>query len=142
MGKPRAFMVHELTDGTFVTAQDVADKVGCAITTARCRLTRSKDPAMVYKKVTNLNKKGKGRYPSSYKLDDGSVWTLEKISKHTGLTKNAISGRLHKSRKASVVLKPKHINSTVVKQWKVTAETKQRMYYDPDGFWKIFNKIA
>lgn len=140
MGKPREFMVHELTDGTFVTAQDVANTLNCAITTARCRLSRSKDPAIIYKPVMKASALAKGKF-KSYTLDDGSVWTVPEIAQHTGLTKNAIAVRLHKSNKAAVVLKTR-TQSKDLKVARVPKEIKSRMFYDPDGFWKLFNRLA
>jgi CTP-dependent riboflavin kinase len=141
MGKPRQFMVHTLSDGTKVTAADVASKLECSITTARCRLTRSKDVKKVYARLTTVGKQSQGRY-KFYTLDDDSEWTVAQIANHTGLSKNAVAGRLHKSRKPEEVLRPKSTNGAIIKEPRISEAVKQSMYFDPLGHWKLLNKYS
>jgi len=134
MGKPKQFMVHTLSDGSHVTAADVAAKVGCNISTARCRLTRSKDVDVVYRsmQVTGSHK--------TYHLEDGSKWTIPELIKETDLSKNALTVRLHKSRDPAVILKHKDDNGSIVQQVRVSEAIKKRMFFDPLGHWKLLNK--
>jgi hypothetical protein len=134
MGKPKQFLVHELSDGTHVTAADIAEKVGCSISTARCRLTRSKEVEVVYRsmQVTGSHK--------TYRLDDGSKWTIPEMVAETGLSKNALTVRLHKSKDPNIVLKPKDSNGSVIQGARISEAIKQSMYFDPLGHWKLLNK--
>jgi len=134
MGKPRQFMVHTLSDGTKVTAADVASRLECDISTARCRLTRSKNVESVYKPIKPTSTQ------AIYTLDDGSKWTLSELADETGLTRNAMGTRLHKSRKPEDILKPKSTNGTVRDPSRISEAIKQSMYFDPLGHWKLLNK--
>jgi len=134
MANPKQYMVHTLSDSSKVTAVDVANRVGCDLSTARCRLNRSKDVKIVYRP---LQIKGTCKI---YTLDDGSKWTLVQVADKTGLSKNAAGVRLNKTRNASYVLKPKAVKDKTKDNTRVSEAIKQSMYFDPLGHWKLLNK--
>lgn len=140
MGNSNNYKRHQLTDGTTITAPELALKLNCAIPTAKCRLTRSKDPKVLFKPVIKSADLKRGNF-KKYTLDDGSVWTVPQIAEKTGLTNQAVASRLFITKEAAKVLLPKRRHPAVDTK-RVSKEVKQRMYFDPDGFWKIFNKIA
>ncbi len=128
---------YVLSDGSITNAPKVAAKANLHITTARCRLARTDDPKLIYAAKSENNKKGKFK---SYILDDGSVWTIPEIVKKAGITKQCAAARLHVSKDAAKVLRPKVFvegESSKIASRAIT----RRMYFDPDGFWKIFNRI-
>jgi len=133
----RKSKIYVLTDGTEVTAFDIVAKTGVSVSTARCRLARTRDPEKIFLIKSNDPKKGKFK---SYTLDDGSVWTIPEIVAKAGISKQCAAARLHRSHEVALVLKTKSTNGTVIQQAKVTANMRERMYFDPDGFWKLFNK--
>jgi hypothetical protein len=127
--------LYKLNDGAYYTAMGVSEATGINIKTIRDRLNTTMNVKEVFasvrdrKKVTSL---------TSYKLDDGSVWTLAEIIKHTGITRSAAWARVHSSRDPEKILKGRWMPKVDTELAKRRANT---MLNDPDGFWKLFNSV-
>jgi hypothetical protein len=133
--------VYELSDGTEITARGLADRVDISITTARCRLCRTRDPSVLFKPALGGGNSAKSGHFKVYTLDDGSQWTIPEIVKKSGITKQCAAARLHKSRSAEKVLKIKVFVEGEDNK-RIRGLVSERMIFDPDGFWKIFNKAV
>lgn len=123
-----------LDDGSVWNTDNLSKLIGITRSSAYYRLNRSSDPNEVFKP--------KGEVKSSnglklYTLDDGSKWTAEEVVKHTGCKKSTVATRLTVYTDPKKVLAPPFSDSTRCRE--VSDTTKQRMFYDPLGHWKLLN---
>ena len=121
-----------LDDGTVWTTETVMLKVGCAQGTAYYRLKRSSDPREALKsraahKITGGMK--------VYVLDDKSEWTARQVADYTGCKLSTASTRLSCYTDVDKVLAaPLH---QTTKDRVVNGSIKKRMFFDPDGHWRL-----
>lgn len=139
-GNNKKLTEYKLSDGQSLTAKALAELAGIALPTARTRLQQSRDIEWLTRPLVKGNNNSKGIF-KKYTLNDGSVWTVPELVKETNCTKQTVAARLHKSLDAARVLRPV-ISGTPMGQdsVKARANIKNRMFFDPDGFWKIFNR--
>jgi len=130
MGNKRVYI---LDDGSEETVSGLM-ALGIPYSTARNRLIKYSDPAKVYMKNFKPGTKVK-----SYKLDDGTFITVKELSEKLGCKSKTAGARLTKYSDVYRVFKP------VIVKTKDDPDLSERrcnrMDKDPDGFWKLFNKI-
>ena len=124
-----------LDDGTVITTNQLSEQLGCSVSTAYSRLMASKDPKLVYRKVNKTHKGGR-----FYTLDDGTKWNAASLSEALGIPMSTAATRLSCYSDPKKVLAPKHTKTRKVEK-PVAQVIKTRMFYDPDGFWKLFNRV-
>lgn len=125
-----------LDDGTVITTNQLSEQLGCSVSTAYARLMASKDPKLVYRKVNKTHKGGR-----FYTLDDGTKWNAASLSEALSIPMSTAATRLSCYTDPKKVLAPRH-TKTRKKEKSVPSIIKQRMYFDPDGFWKLINKAT
>jgi len=125
-----------LDDGTVITTNQLSEQLGCSVSTAYSRLMASKDPKLVYRKVNKTHKGGR-----FYTLDDGTKWNAASLSEALSIPMSTAATRLSCYTDPKKVLAPRH-TKTRKKEKSVPSIIKQRMYFDPDGFWKLINKAT
>lgn len=136
-------MEYTLTDGTTMTPEELSTLVpGITIRNARCRLGRTKVREKLLTPVRTVV--GNNRSIKSYTLSNGKEYTVKELMEITGCKYATVVSRLHasKDRDAERILKPGMEpcdKQDSVKGMKIANE---RMIGDPDGFWRLFNKIA
>lgn len=137
-GNNKKLTKYKLSDGQSLTAKALAELAGIALPTARTRLQQSRDIEWLTRPLVKGNNKSK-----KYKLSDGSVWTVPELVIKTNCTKQTVAARLHKSLDAARVLRPVFAGTPMGQDSvKARENIKTRMFFDPDGFWKIFNKVV
>lgn len=137
--KTRKRRQYPLDDGTVVTVASVTEALGGnhSTNTVWNRLQKSTDPAFIYRKV--LNTKG----TKVYTLDDGTTWTTAALAKHLGIKRNTAGARLCvSSDPVKVLARLKRPDGSSEDELEIKRAISSRMYYDPDGFWSLFNKVA
>lgn len=133
---PRRFVIgalitYELTDGSFDTVEGIMKRTGLSKSRAYIRLRESRDPKDVYKEpAAVLNKK---RF---YTLTDGSTITVDELTERLNCDRRTAAARLYRTLDPERIFAPVR-NPEIEKP----VDTSDRMYYDNDGFWNLFNKI-
>ena len=126
-----------LTDGSEWTTPELAKKIGCSVSTAYHRLTKSKDPASVLRPRA-LHKVHNGL--RIYILDDGTEWTSRSLAEHLNIKQSTASTRL------SMYSDPKKVMAdpaTTMRPSKGSEAIRaERMYNDPDGHWKLIMRAT
>lgn len=105
--------VYLLSDGTSVTAQDVAKRTGISLPTARVRLCKYTDPVHIFKQKGDVISK-EYRY-KKYILDDGTELTVKELADKTGMTRQQAGYRLCKYTDPKQVYKKINTTSQVEK---------------------------
>ena len=131
--------VHTLSDGQQVTTKEVAERTGISITTARTRLTFSKNADYVLAPPTEGNpRKGKHRL---YTLSDGSQWTVPEISLKIGSTAGCASARLARSRDPEYIFGPLKGSEAVERRQGMVA-VKDRMIFGDREHWLLISRFT
>ncbi len=139
-GNNKKLTKYKLSDGQSLTAKALAELAGIALPTARTRLQQSRDIQWLTRPLVKGNNISKGIF-KKYTLSDGSVWTVPELVIKTNCTKQTVAARLHKSLDAARVLRPVFAGTPMGQDSvKARENIKTRMFFDPDGFWKIFNR--
>jgi len=92
--------IYKLTDGSEVTANEVAHKVRCPTSNAYGRLSRSKDPKEVFKEWKQRKKQ------KLYELDNGRIVIAKEVAKAVGCSIPYARVRLAQSRDPKRVFAP------------------------------------
>ena len=135
---------YKLDDGTTITVQGLLKVLakGTCINTAWNRLQNSSDPKVVYREV----KSTRGNLAKVYTLDDGTKWTMVELAKHLGIKKSTAGARLCLTSDPAKVLAPlreqKKPSELTEEEIEIQKDFDSRMYFDPDGFWSLFNRVA
>jgi Zn-dependent peptidase ImmA (M78 family) len=128
---------YTLSDGSAITAMQLAYKVGISTSAARYRLSKSTNVDELFKSKKHLSPK-KGKY-KIYRLDDGTTWTVKDLVSKLGVSPSCASNRLCSSNKAEYVLQPKRVFNSPLKA-EVTKRVQNSMFFDPLGHWALLNK--
>jgi hypothetical protein len=75
-----------------------------------------------------------------YRLDDGSEWTAKQVATHTGCLHSTASTRLSCYTDPDKVLAPPVRNPLHDKR--LNEQMKSRMFFDPEGHWKLINSFT
>jgi len=135
----RQARVYKLSDGSNLTAEELADKVGCTLSTARCRLARTADVGKLFKAPVLRGKARKGVY-KIYTLEDGSEWTAPEVAEHVGCSLESARHRLCTDTTVERVFRD--IGVSVPRERKQETLYKDRMYCDTLGHWKLINAFT
>ena len=133
----RVVTQYTLSDGSSITAMQLADKVGISTSAARYRLSKSANVNKLFKNKNHLSP-NKGKYKIHH-LDDGTTWTVKELVSELGVSLSCASNRLCSSSKAAYVLQPKRIFDSPLKA-KITKRVQNSMFFDPLGHWALINK--
>jgi hypothetical protein len=138
--KGRKSREYKLDDGTTITVQGLLKVLakGTCINTAWNRLQNSSDPKVVYRKVNST----RGNSAKVYTLDDGTKWTMVGLAKHLGIKKATAGARLCLTSDPAKVLAPLRKVALSEEEIELQKEFDSRMYFDPDGFWSLFNRVV
>jgi hypothetical protein len=138
--KGRKSREYKLDDGTTITVQGLLKVLakGTCINTAWNRLQNSSDPKVVYRKVNST----RGSSAKVYTLDDGTKWTMVGLAKHLGIKKATAGARLCLTSDPAKVLAPLRKVALSEEEIEMQKDFDSRMYFDPDGFWSLFNRIS
>jgi hypothetical protein len=131
--------VFTLDDGSTITNAQLQIITGLAQGTCSKRLARSKNREVLTRPVDPLLRK---RPLKKYTLSDGSIWTMPEMVAHTGSIPATLSARIFKNKSAKEVLAPHRVIRPSSDDRALKKEVAERMFFDPDGFWKIFNGIG
>jgi len=130
---------HLLDDGTYITSVELAEQTGLSLQASRVRLARTNNRERLFQPL-GFGTSNKGKF-KSYTLSDGSVWTIPQIVEETGCLRATIGARLHKTLDVEYVLHKKRV--IVDKEAEeIEANIKERMFFDVDGFWSLFNRYV
>jgi len=131
---------YRLTDGSYVTAKEVANKIGCSDALARSRLSRYIDPKNVFMpKNTKSNKASepKKKKLKYYLLNNGESVTAIDVADKANISITQARKRLNKHKDPDIVFL-KQEAKTEDNSLKMR-NIKTRMFYDPQGHWKLLN---
>ena len=130
---------YKLSDGKVWTAQQVADKAGLSISTARCRLCKSSDIAKVF--APRMDGHARTGSHKLYTLSDGSQWTIPDIAKRIGASKATAHARVYRSRDIKDVFAA--INtSTSRDKLKLSKVIKARMCFGDRDHWLLLARVT
>ena len=146
MGTPEK--KYELDDGSLVSAADVAKKVGLSQQTARSRLKRYTNPADIFRPARTYSTQHSAL---SMMCSDGVARTPRQVEKEFGTPTQLVSTRMRRLRVKGVeVADLKHLIRETQRKPRDDHEAdvpkpsmkilKDRMFFDPDGHWKLLNK--
>lgn len=128
----------KLTDGSVWTTPELAKKLGCSVSTAYSRLSKYKDPAKVLKPRA-LHKIHNGL--RVYVLDDGTEWTARTLAEHLSIKQSTASTRLSMYTDPVKIFAPPPSTGVVTTKGGAAIRA-GRMYYDPDGHWKLIMRAT
>jgi hypothetical protein len=127
----------KLDDGSIWTTKSLSELVGCSLSSAYHRLSKTKDPVYVLRPIDKV-KRVKGY--KLYKLDDGSEWTAKQVAEFTGCPRSTASTRLSYYTDPAKVLAPPIRKPLHDKN--LNKQMKKRMFFDPEGHWKLINSFT
>lgn len=141
--KMSKWKLWELTDGTVVTVESVHKVTGVPKSTIYHRLSNGKNTR---EEVFALREPRCSRGEKIYTLTDGSEWTATSLAKHLNCKKATAQSRFYSRFGLDPVriLKPvkgASFSESCLNDKRVRASVQARMWYDIDGFWKLFNKM-
>lgn len=120
----------KLSDGTRISALELAKQLGCSASVARSRLKVSKDPEYLFRPVRQrFNKSEYGLY-KTITLDDGREMTPTQLSKISGVNALTVMGRVRRGitdfdKLTEEVKKPEFMPE---KGWTMTNELKKHIH--------------
>lgn len=131
--------IFTLDDGSTITNTQLQIITGLAQGTCSKRLARSTNREVLTRPVDPLLRK---RALKKYTLSDGSIWTMPEMVAYTGSIPATLSARIFKNKPAEEVLAPHRQILPSADDRALKRKHGERMIFDPDGFWKIFNGMG
>ena len=135
-------MRYNLTDGTTMSPAELVLLVdNMTIANARCRLTRTKVREKLLEPVRFIKLT---KAHTIYELTNGKEYTINELMNITGCGYATVLSRLHASavRDAERIMKPGRPSNVTIDKTIATKHASERMIGDPDGFWKLFNRLV
>lgn len=136
-------MRYTLTDGSTMTPEELTELVPhMTCRNARCRLGRTRDRDKLLKPVRLIN--NEGRPIKKYMLSDGNEYTITELMELTGCKYATMVSRLHASadKDSERILKKATLSLEEQEMTTRKLRANERMFNDPDGFWKLFNRYV
>ena len=131
--------VFTLSDGSTITNTQLQIITGFSQSTCSKRLARSTDREVLTRPLDPPLRK---RALKKYTLSDGSIWTMPEMVAYTGSNRATLTSRIFNNKPAEEVLAPHRVALVSSDDIMLKKKQGERMIFDPDGFWKIFNGMG